>query len=195
MKNLALITVFIVLPFLIRAQDYPLFDSLKQNLANARTAEEKVKWLAELSDWYMNLNQTLSQQYEKQLTEVAELSRDRKLMITALLYQANQYYNSGGVQKNINKAKAYSRQALDLAKSSNLDEYTAWAYIYMARGARNEGENDKALNFSNLAVSIASTVDKDSLKISCYISLGDTYQAREEKLLAFRNYLQAVNLA
>lgn len=181
---------------LCSAQDYALMDSLKQQLEEAKTPFEKVTALGQLSGIYLNLDNELAERYTKQLLEVAELSRDRELMIRALLMLANSNYNNGGVQERLNKAKHYSQQAFDLARANSLDEYMAWGYIYLARGARNEGEFDKALNYDNLAISVASGLDKhDSLKIYAFNSLGNTYMTRREKLLAFRNFLQAINLA
>lgn len=177
------------------AQDYPLTDSLKRNFEQAKTAREKVRWLGELCAFYKQLNNDLSNQYATQMMEIAELSRDREVMIQALLSQANSYFNNGGTQEFIIKGKQFSKQALELAKAEHLDEYVAWGYMYMARGARNEGNNDEALNYNHLAVSVSSLTENDSLKISALNSLGNTYLSRKEKLLAFRSYLQALSLA
>jgi tetratricopeptide (TPR) repeat protein len=197
-KNLSVIFFFLLsLTSLstLHAQDYHITDSLKHNLEIAKTNEAKIQWLGELATFYMNLNQPLSEKYGNQQLEIAETSRDRKLMLKALLSNALRYFNSNGVQENINKSKKFSRKALDLAKSSHADEYTAWAYLYLARAARSEGEDDKSLNYSTLASSLAASVNNDSLKISVYNSFGDTYLNRRENLLAFRNYLQAMNIA
>jgi tetratricopeptide (TPR) repeat protein len=175
-------------------QDFPLTDSLKRNLEQAKTAEQKVKWLGELSSFYMNLNTPLANNYGNQQMQIAEFSRDRGLMLRAMLSNADRFLNSGGTQENFNKGKAFSERAYELAKFSNRDDYMAWAYIFLARASRNEGHYDKALNYSNLAVS-HSTAQSDSLKIAALTSLGDTYLVRKEKLLSFRNYLQALNLA
>jgi hypothetical protein len=193
-KNVALLFAGIFLSFLLHAQDYPLTDSLKRNLEHAKTADEKIIWLGELAGFYMNINNELSNNYGKQQIEIAELSRDRNVMIKALLLNADRFYNSSGTQANMVKAKAFSEQAFQLAKTSNSEEGMAWSYIFLARGARNEGSYDKALNYNNLALTVSSTPN-DSLKISALNSLGNTYMVRKEKLLAFRNFLQALNLA
>ena len=195
MKRTGIVLVFIFGCLSVQAQDYALTDSLKQNLAQAKSPAEKIMWLRELSSFYMGLDNKLSDDYGSQQLEIAELSRDRKLMLEALLSNSGRYFNSNGVQANINKARQFAQKALDLAQSSHLDEYTAWAYMYLARVARNEGENDKALTYNTLAVSIATPLSNDSLKISAFNSLGNTYLARKEKLLAFRNFVQGLNLA
>src|SRR6185437_13921679 len=38
-------------------------------------------------------------------------------------------------------------------------------------------------------------LDNDSVQVDAYTSLGISYEARNEKLLAFRNYLKALDIA
>ncbi len=195
--NLKIAVAFILLSFPLRtlSQDLALADSLERQLEKATRPELRIQLLGELADLYMNLNNDLAEQYGREQMQLADESRDRKLMLQALFAHARRYYNSGDMKANAAKGRDYSQRALDLARKSGLDEYIAWAYIHVARGARHEGQKDKALNYGNLAVSIASTTESDSLKISAYNALANTYQSRDEKLLAFRNYLQALNIA
>ncbi len=179
----------------LNAQENPLFDSLKLNLANSKTDEEKVQWLGQLAQMYMSVDRKASDDFSNQQQQIAELSRDRSLMVTALLSNARRFYNMAGRQDNIDKGMEYSQKALDLAKESHLDDYQAWAFTYLALGSRSNGNNEKALNYNNLALTLASSSDNDSLKVSAYNSLGSTYMAKKEKMLAFRNYLQAMDIA
>lgn len=179
----------------LKAQDHHLADSLKKNLQNATTDAQKIRWMSELASFYTNLDNPRAEQYQKELLQIAELSRDRRLMVSAYLRCADRYYNHGGIQHHLNRAIEFSNKALELSKSSHLEDLMAWSYIYLARGARNSGENDKALNFSTLALSMAAALEDDSLQVSVYNAVGATYLARNEKLLAFRNYSQALNRA
>jgi hypothetical protein len=170
-------------------------DSVKKQLAKASLPQERINWMRVLAQYYMGLNNQLSDEYGNQMMEIADSSRDRELMAKACLYNAQRYYNFGASQEYISKGLAYSQKAFDLVRNNSMDEYTAWAYMSLARGMRNNGESDKALNYNNLALSIASATNNDSLKVSAYNSLGNTYITKNEKLLAFRNYLQALNVA
>ncbi|HEY3404786.1 MAG TPA: tetratricopeptide repeat protein [Ohtaekwangia sp.] len=181
--------------FHVYAQENPFTDSLKRNLETASSDAEKVKWLGTLSNFYFPVNRKLSDDYNLQQFQLAETSRDRKLMVLAMLSNARRHYNMSGSQENINTGVSISEKALDLARSSALDEHQAWSYIYLALGARLNGENDKALNYNNLALSIISTLDSDSLSVNGYNSIGNTYNAKNEKMLAFRNYLHALSIA
>ena len=178
-----------------QGQNNPYTDSLKRRLERAITAEEKVTVLGKLAQFYVSLDKALSDQYWNEQTKIAEASRDRKLMIQALHSNVLRHYNMAARQDYITIGITYAQKALDLAKSSNLNNYEAWSYLLLAHGARSNGDNDKALNYNNLAVSIANTSDDDSLKIKSFNSLGNTYLNKKEKILAFRNFLQAMNLA
>jgi hypothetical protein len=199
MKNSSMSVLLILTLLLCDAQAQnnpnPYTDSLKLNLAKATTPEQKVKMLGKLARFYMAVDRVLSDEYSNQQAQIAETSRDRKLMIQALHTNAQRYLGYNGRQDNINTGINYSQKALDLAKESNLNDYEAWSYLLLAGGARSNGENDKALNYNNLAVALSNTVNDDSLKVSSLNSLGDTYRSKKEKILAFRAYLQAMNLA
>jgi tetratricopeptide (TPR) repeat protein len=194
MKKGFLLLLVLALHFIASSQT-ALEDSLKKELLNAVKPADKITWLRELGTYYITINTPLSDQYGIRMIEIADSSRQRDLMCRAYLGNAERYYNGAASQLNIIKGIEYSQKALDIARENNLSEYTAWAYTYLARGSRNNAESDKAINYNNLAVTIAADVDNDSLKVYVWNSLGNTYLARNEKLLAFRNYLQALNLA
>lgn len=199
MKKVGATVFLVMMSFSLFAQlqgsENHLTDSLKQNLANSKTPAEKVLWLGELAEFYMGVDRAQSDKYAAEQGTVAELSRNRELMIQAKFTNAQRFLNMSGRQDNLTQAIQYSQQALDLAKESDLEEYEAFSYILLAQGARASSESEKALNYCNLAASIASFSDNDSLKVLSYQALGHTYSNKNEKKLAFRNYLLATNLA
>src|SRR5688572_32226089 len=69
------------------------------------------------------------------------------------------------------------------------------AYVYLALGERHNSDFDKALNYNNLALSLTTSIDSDSLKVSVHNSIGATYLRKKDKLLSFRNYLRALEVA
>jgi tetratricopeptide (TPR) repeat protein len=172
-----------------------LEDSLLTALASATAPAEKVKWQAELASYYTGLDPQKSKDYTSKMLETAETSRDRKLIVTAMLRTAGNYYDYGTQQDGIRKGLEYAQNALDISRNNNLEEYIAWSYISLSRGSRANGDIDKGLNYSNLAVSIAMSSKSDSLKVVAYNSLGNSYLYKKEKLLAYRNYLSALDLA
>src|SRR5688500_19816246 len=100
MKKSILLILAISSIIFCSAQDYPLTDSLKRNLEQATSNEQKVIWLGELASFYMNVNNNLADQYGANQLEIAELSRDRGLIIKALLLNADRYFNSGEDRKS-----------------------------------------------------------------------------------------------
>jgi tetratricopeptide (TPR) repeat protein len=172
-----------------------LADSLKKELTLARTDAEKAFALSELSNYYLGIDNPLSEKYGKQSVEVAELSRDRKLIALTYLRKGNICLNMGRLQGKIQQALESFQYAEKVARDNGLDEDLAYSYTGLARVYRSRGEFDKSLNYNNLALSIASASGDDSLKVVSYISMGNTYRSRNEKLLAFRNYLEALNVA
>lgn len=199
MKRWSITFIFVWMSFSALAQlqgaENKVSDSLKLNLQNSKTAAEKVKWLGVLSGYYMGIDKAQSDKYWQEQTRVAEMSRDRKLMVDALFVNAQRHFNMANRQDNINIAVANAEKALTLAKSSNLSEYEAWSYILLARGAVINGKSDIALSNANMAESISGSLDSDSLKILSALQLGHVYLRKNEKMLAFRNYLRAMNRA
>jgi hypothetical protein len=179
----------------LQGSENKVSDSLRLNLQNSKTAAEKVKWLGVLSQYYMGIDKSVSDKYWTEQSNTAEMSRDRKLMIDALFTNARRHLNMAGRLDYLHVATAYSEKALVLSKASNMNEYEAWAYILLAQSALANGKTDPALNYSNLAESIASGSDNDSLKISSALQLGNTYLYKNERMLAFRSYLRGTNLA
>jgi tetratricopeptide (TPR) repeat protein len=195
MKKLFLLLVCIVPCCLGYARQSNLEDSLHRELSNATRVEDRMMWMSKLSSYYLGINNSKSEELGAKVIEIADSSRDRKLMVKAYLYNAERCLSFTSLKEYVNRGLEYTSKALEIARSNNLDEYQAWAYTYLARGARNNGEVDKALNYNNLAISIAANVKNDSLKVSAYNALGNTYMQKDEKLLGFRNYLQALNIA
>ena len=195
MQRIPILLVLMIFSIGSMAQNFPLTDSIKNNLANAKTAKEKIKWLGDLSQFYMGLNRLHSDSLNTVMHEVAELSRDRELIAAAYLHDADRHFNFSAVQGNINKAKELAQKAYDISKSAKNEEYMGWSYMYLARAARINGDGDKAIDYNNLALSIASGLKNDSFSISASNAIGNTYMFRNEKLLAFRHFLNALNLA
>ena len=195
MKRLLLLLWLLPVCLFAKAQANSLADSLHNQLVHSTTVADRIYWLNRLARNYTGIDTTKAEEFSSQLLAVADSSRNRELMIKSLLYEAERLYDFGFVQESITKGLEYSQKAFDLAKESHLDEYSAWAYLGMARGYRSNGESDKALNCNNMALSIVSTIDNDSLKTYVYYSLAKTYLARNDKLLAFRNALNALGIA
>lgn len=171
-----------------------ILDSFKMQLSRAATSESKVDILSRLSRTYMNINLEEADKYGLQMMEVAESSRDRKLIIKALLANGERYSYLSARKENINKAIGYYTQALELAKKNKLDEQTISSLLAFSEISRYIPDADKAMNYCNQAIGYAGTLKNDSLLARINLEYGSVFLAKDEKILALKNFLGAVNL-
>ena len=195
MKKASLLFLLLATNAHMFAQSSLYEDSLRKEFSLAHTVPDRLWWMNKLAFYYIGINNQLSDDYAMQMMNLADSSRNREWMIKAYLYNADRYYDFSHLKENVSKGIESSEKALEIAKNNNLNEWATWAYIYLARGAINNAELDKALNYSNLALSMSSGINNDSLRVYVFNRLGDTYLEKNEKLLAFRNYLQALDMA
>lgn len=188
--------LLLVISALAHAQQNPVLeDSLKKELSKAATREKRIDILTDLCQVMMNTNIPEADRYGRMLLQEAELSRDRKLMVKALLVNGDRFSYFVTIKEYNQKAIEFYNQALELARKNDLDEERARALLKLSSIYRQTADFDKAFNFASQASSIISILDDDSLKVAASISTGNVYQGRKDRLLALRNYLNALTLA
>jgi len=177
------------------AQEAAALDSLKKAYSRATTPERKVNLLDEISRVMMNVNPKEADEYGKKLIAEAEVSRDRKLMFTAYLsngirctYLANQKAYS-------QRAIEYYNKALELAQENRMDKEASTAQMYLAGVHLMLPDNEKALSYAIEANALASSLANDSLLAESYNTYGQVYRALNKKILALRNFLNALRIA
>ncbi len=176
-----------------RGVDNVVMDSLKRELSKAQTATAKVQFLLSLAQ--SCLDSSMSASYSSQAIEVAEMSRDRKLMASTYLLKGKRYLNNTVFAENLDKAIADLRRAEEIARAENLEFILEESYRDQAIAWHNKGDDQKALAFSNQALSLAGNTENDSVRVFAYIAMGEQYMQTGEKLLSFRNFLEALSLA
>ncbi|MEO5564222.1 MAG: hypothetical protein ABIR18_12325, partial [Chitinophagaceae bacterium] len=167
----------------------------KNVLAKATTIDDKVYWLDILSRTMMNVDMKEAEKYGEQLIEIAEESRERKLMIKAYLSNGTRCTYFAGNKDFTDRAIGYFNKGLAIAKQNRLDEETGEALLKLSSIHLVIPDVDKALSYANQASSIISTLKNDSLKTESFNKFGDVYLVKNEKILALRNYLSALRLA
>lgn len=170
-------------------------DSMKANVANAKTEEEKVEQLGYLSRTLMNIDLAEAERYGLQMIEVAESSRDRKLMVEALLTNGERYSYLSGRTENIQKAITYYKKGLELARQNRLEAEMIKAYLLLSEVSRYIPDAGKALDYCNQAYSYAATLKQDSIFARVHLEFGTVYLVKNEKLLSLRNYMTALRLS
>jgi tetratricopeptide (TPR) repeat protein len=170
-------------------------DSLKRKLGHAGNDKEKIGLLLSLATYYNGQDNLLAEQYAGQALQIAEMSRDRSLMINTYVLNGDRYLHMPGLTGNIERSRDNYREAERISKASGNDTGLVYSYCGLSQASRLEGDNARGLSYSQLALSIAINLGEDSVSMTAYISVGDSYMAMNNKWLAFRNYLQALDLA
>jgi len=194
MRKIYFLLVVVCLTATARSQTR-VIDSFKVQLAKATTPEQKVEILGMLSRTLMNVSLPEADKYGQQMMEVAEMSRNRKLMVKALLTNGERYSYLAGRKDNIEKAINYYMQGLELARKNKMDEQMVSAYIFLSEVSRYAPDNEKALNYCNQAYSYIGVIKNDSLSARVHLEYGSVYLARNEKILSLKNYMTAIQLA
>jgi tetratricopeptide (TPR) repeat protein len=169
-------------------------DSLKLGLSKAQTPSEKVQYLLELAlSSYMD--PLMGDLYVSRAMETAELSRDRRLMGTTYMTIGRRYMNNPGLSDNLERAVSNFNRAAAIAKANDLELLQVRAYSELSTAWIFKGDRQKGLEYCNQELSIAGTSLNDTTKAMAYASMGDYYLSADEKLLAFRNFLEALQVA
>jgi len=177
------------------AQQAAALDSMKSSFATAKTAEEKVFWLDMLSRTAMNVNPGQAEEYGKQLITFAEETRDRKLMIKAYMSNGIRCGYFTGQKDYTARSIEYYSKALQIARQNKMEEETGAIQLKLCAIHLAIPDKDKALNYINQAFSLISTLKNDSLKAEAHNSYGLVYQARNEKTLSLRHFLNGLQIA
>ena len=177
------------------AQQATAVDSLKKDISAAKTTKEKLEKMDELSRVLMNVNLEESDNYGKQIILLAEESRDRELMIKAYLSNGLRCSYFVSRKEYLDRSVSYYNKALEIAKKEKIPKFIATAQLRLSAVYLAGLEKDKALNYANQGFSVISSLDNDSLKTEAYNTFGDVYLVRNEKILALRNYLNALSIA
>ena len=170
-------------------------DSIKNALSKASTVKEKVSLLDELSRTLMNVNPKEADEMGAKLITVAEESRDRKLMFKAYLSNGIRCTYFANQKSYSQKAIEFYNKALELARQNRMEEEVGAAQMYLSGINLMVPDKDKALSYATQAFSLVSTLDNDSLRAEAHNTYGQVYLAKNENILALRNFLSALRIA
>jgi len=176
-------------------QQAAALDSMKSSFAKAKTPEEKVFWLDLLARTAMSVDPVQADAYGKQLITFAEETRDRKLMVKAYMSNGTRCGYFVGQKEYTNRSIEYYNKALEIARQNKMEEETGAAQLKLCAIHLAIPDKDKALSYINQAFSLISTLKNDSLKAEAHNSYGLVYQAKNEKTLSLRHFLNGLQIA
>lgn len=178
-----------------QAQEAAAADSMKKAFEKAVTPEEKVYTLDMLSRIMMNVNQVSAEEYGKLLIRIAEESRDRKLMFKAYLSNGDRCSYFANQKKYSDRAIEFYNKALELARQNRMSKKTGEAQLHLSAIYLMLPDQEKALSYATQAFSLISTLSDDSLLAEAHNTYGRVYMAKNENILALRNFLSALRIA
>ena len=190
--------LILLLPFFFapaKAQNAAAVDSMKTALAKATGFEEKFDLLKNLSKVMMNVNPAEADGYGNQLIEMAEESRDKKYIVTAYLENGKRSSFFAGKKEYINRAIDFYNKALAVAKENNLDEEKGLSQLSLSAIYLSMPDIEKSFQYVNDAFSLISMMKNDSLKTLANIAYGNVNLYKNEKIMALRHHLTALQIA
>lgn len=176
-------------------QQSAALDSIRSALAKAKTPEEKVYWFDNLSRTAMNVDLAQAEEYGKQLISFAEETRDRKLMVKAYMSNGLRCSYFSGQKDYATRSIEFYNKALEIAKQNKMEDEVGAAQLRLASVYLSIPDKDKALNYVDQAFSLISTLKNDSLKAESHNSYGLVHQARNDKTLSLRHFLNGLQIA
>ena len=148
-KKLFLLISFLPLAKTGFNQDAAAVDSIKAELAKAKTPAEKVEWLDNLSRTLMNVNLPQAEEYGNKLISVAEESRERELMIRAYMSNGMRCSYFAGQKDYTKRSIEYYNKAIEIARQNRLEKYIGGVQLRLAAIHLAIPDNDKALTYIN----------------------------------------------
>jgi tetratricopeptide (TPR) repeat protein len=179
--------------FIAHGQNFPLTDSLKRELASAKSGEQKVFWLGQLAQWYNPIDPNAASVYSKKQLQLAEATTNAKSRLQA--FSDHVMFNLTKVPKSVDSATYFANKIMNLGEQGKNNEYKAWGTLMLSLIEMFRGQPDKALQYANRANTSATSVASDSLHWTCSNILAQIVDSKTEKLTAFRHYMNALNLA
>ena len=176
-------------------QQSAALDSIRSALAKAKTPEEKVYWFDNLSRTAMNVDLAQAEEYGKQLISFAEETRDRKLMVKAYMSNGLRCSYFSGQKDYATRSIEFYNKALEIAKQNKMEDEVGAAQLRLASVYLSIHDKDNPLNYVAQPFSLISTLKNDSLKAESHNSYGLVHQARNDKTLSLRHFLNGLQIA
>ncbi len=170
-------------------------DSVKNGDESKNAAIKRIDYLNSSINAVLSDNPKMGDSLALVMLQVAEFSRDRELMCRAYTSLARQYINYADYRNNLSLGLQYAHKCLELAKASGMDQFTISSYLSLARISRKKSDNQKALEYNNLALSLAVNYGNDSITSVCYSGLSNTWMNMNNKLSSFQSRLSAREFA
>jgi len=185
----------------INAQDYLVKDDsliflLKNNYPTI--SPERIQIMAELISRHIP-DQPVYDSLINNMIEGAEESRNRVLLCMTYHVIATSYLSYDQKPEYTEKGKAYADKCMQIATepggNGSLNEYKVVSFLNYSRYYINTTQYQKALDYNNQAISLASALGSDSLLCLSYDAIAYTWSKLSNKLSEFQALLNERDFA
>jgi tetratricopeptide (TPR) repeat protein len=118
-----------------------------------------------------------------------EMERDRVLMCRLYSRLAGNLFDYFNKPDYYERAKGYTDRCKELADEKGLSEYKVTALLLYARYYRNLSQPQKALEYNNQAIALASGLGSDSLLSIAHGGIASSWHALSNKISEFQSLL------
>jgi hypothetical protein len=191
------LSLFLLATYLTRAQNFFLReDSLLKLLKTqySSLSTERIMIVSELIAHRLP-DEPLFDSLKNLVIQESEDSRNRNFICLTYSQISKIYLNYYVRPDFYEQGKPYADKCLQVANESGLEGYKVSAYLLYARYYLDIAQNQKALDYNNQAISLASAIGSDSLLCQAYSSISVTWNALANKLSEFQALLNARNFA
>jgi tetratricopeptide (TPR) repeat protein len=159
----------------------------------AKNDSIRIGKLARLAFFYSDYldNQKMADKISEMAIDLAQRSYRPELLLLAY----NDYIESNDLDANQEKAMQYALKACQLSGASNNSGMEWRSCINLVNVYLSSYQFDKALEYADKSLAIASTMDDNTMIAESYLAIGRSYEGKNRKIEAFRSYLNAVYLA
>ncbi|MCX6303991.1 MAG: hypothetical protein NT040_03395 [Bacteroidetes bacterium] len=160
---------------------------------NATDDSARVTYLSALAFFYNDFieDKEKSDSLAEAAITLARRSHRQGLLLSAYC----SYAESTDNERFYNKAVVYANKALLKYRIAHNLPMQWRVYRNLAKLHLSKLDFKNALTVSNEALMIAKTIDNKNLIAQSYLNIGSSYEFMNQKIDAFRNYLNAVNIA
>jgi hypothetical protein len=169
------------------------FRKLYSNYLSAGNDSSRIESLSAISYYYFDIlgDKLKADSVGMKAIEVAQSSFRPELLVQAY----NKYLESNDLGLNFNKALKFANEAVKLSKLLGDEKQTWRSFSNLTEVYLAVYQYDKALGFSYQGFAIADETENRELKVLSYLQIGRSLEGSNQKIEAFRNYLNATEIA
>jgi len=187
--------LFIFISFASNAQKDPesYIKKLLSEFTVASNDSLKIEKLSELAFYYSDClgEKWLADSISHKAIELAETN----FRTGQLLLAYNRYIENGDPGLNLQKSQHYAEEAIRLSKQLNKPELEWLSRNNQVKVLLASYQFEQAMASSYQALALADAMDNIELKTRSYLLIGQSLEGSNQKIEAFRNYLNASTLA